>query len=527
MPRVIVKNSCIVIEDYILGSCKQLEKNFILWDPIYHRPKGILGIYYQSKEKRLIIPRGLDIWKIKQWLGVKYHDSEAPAPYQEITNPIKMKYKPRDKYQEEALKFMLGLDQYDENKYQPQLSVNLNTGKGKTYCSIATISFMRIKSIIITGTNSLLNQWKNNIEEYTSLKSTDIFYIQGSDTLNMILMDKSIKAKQADIYLCSHKTIRSFCDQYGWDKLDLVFRKLGIGMKFIDEAHANFSNMLMIDFFTNVYKTYYVTATPIRSNTQENKIYSLSFKNVPFIDLFNPETDPHTDYVAIKWNSHPTPQNISYCKNAYGLDRNKYVNYVTLNPYFYQMMYIIMDMYLKCGGRALFYIGTNEGILRVYQFICQNYPQIAHDVGIFTSLVDREQKLKEREKKLLLTTTKSAGVGEDIKGLKLAVVLAEPFKSEVLTRQALGRLRNNNTMFVELVDMGFRYIMKYYYSKLPTLNRYALSVTDTVIDNYELRMRSEKLQEQQQEKADRCPFIYVDTRFFDTEGNRIIEIKED
>lgn len=524
MPRVIVKNTCIEIVGYQLGSCPQLERNFMVWNPINHK-MDILGMYYDSTDEKLIIPRGLDIWKIKQWLGVQYHDSIAPNPYKE-TGSIGIKYKPRDKEQEEALRFMIGLDQFEENVYQPQLSVNLNTGKGKTYCSIATIAYMRIKSIVITGSTTLLNQWKENIKEYTSLDENDVFFISGSPTMNMIINNKSTKADSAKIFLCTHGTIRSYCEQYGWNKLDIIFKKLGIGMKFIDEAHTNFANMLMLDFFTNVYKTYYVTATPNRSSWQENKIYRLSFKNVPFVDLFDAEKDPHTDYIALKWNSHPDPRDIKRCKNAYGLNRVAYIDFVTNNQYFYQMMYIIMDMYLKCGGRALFYIGTNEGILRVYKWIIDNYPQISGDIGVFTSLLEKEDKIKERDtKKLLLTTTKSAGLGEDIKGLKMAVILAEPFKSQVLTKQALGRLRDDNTIFIELVDMGFRQITKYYYSKLPTLNKYALSVSDSIIDNYELRVRSDKIREKQESK--KIPFHFIDKRFFDERGNRIISIKED
>lgn len=524
MPRLIVRNTCIVIDDYDLGSCQALERNFMVWDPITHSMQ-ILGMYYDSNYNRLIIPRGLDIWKVKNWLGIKYHESEAPNKYKE-TSLIKMKLKPRDKYQEETLKFMIGLDQYEENQFQPQLSVNLNTGKGKTYCSIATISYLRLKSIIITGTNTLLSQWKDNLKEYTNLREKDVMFLS-SETMNMVLLGKATRAASADIFLCTHGTIRSFCDQYGWDKLNEVFIKLGIGLKFIDEAHTNFANMLMIDFFTNVYKTYYVTATPDRSSWQENKIFHLTLKNVPNVNLFDQENDPHTDYIAIKWNSHPNPKDISHCRNAYGLDRNKYINYVTCNPYFYQMMYVVMDMFLKQNGRGLIYIGTNDGILRVYKWICDNYPQLAGQVGIYTSLLDKERKLQEKGKRLLLTTTKSAGLGEDIKGLKIAFLVAEPFKSEVLTRQALGRLRDKDTTFVELVDMGFRHIMKYYYHKIPILNKYALSVNDTVMDTYELKNRAERLQEKQQEKVDRCPFTFVDTRFFDSNGNRIIDIKED
>ena len=510
MPEIIVRNSCILIQDYNLGDCKELEKNFMVFDPTYHK-FNILGMYYSAKDHTLYLPRGLDIWKIKQYLQVNNHTVENTDPFQE-TDIIKMKYKPRDQEQEEALKFMVGIEPYDQNLYLPQLSVNLNTGKGKTYCSIAAISFLRIKSIIITGSTTLLRQWQDNIREYTDLETKDIFFISGSPMMNMILHGKSQQAKNAKIFLCTHATIRSFCETYGWKKLREVFKALGIGMKFFDEAHTNFDNMLMIDFFTNCLKTFYVTATPGRSDYKENRIYQLSIKNVPGIDLFDIEKDPHTDYVAIKYNSHPSPVDIKKCYNyKYGLNRINYIKYLMNNDNFWMVMRIVMDMYLKCRGRGLFYIGTNEGILAMYNWILTNYPQLIGQVGIYTSIVSNEEKLRMKNKKLLLSTTKSAGLGEHIEGLKMTVVAAEPFKSEILARQTLGRTRDDNTIYIELVDLGFKYTRNFYYKKIPVMNKYALSVSDTTIDGYELVQRTTRLIEKQQEKIDKCPFYYIDT----------------
>ena len=226
---------------------------------------------------------------------------------------VGMKYKPRDKEQVEALKFMCAVNEYEDNLYRPQLSVNLNPGKGKTFCSIATMCFFKIKSMVITSSNSLLSQWEDNIVEYTNIKRNEILRINGSDFCNMILNGSSQKAKNAKIYLCSHGTLRSFGDRYGWDKVSQLFESLGIGLKFYDEAHTSFDNMLMIDFFTNVYKTYYVTATPGRSNYRENHIFQISLKNVPMIELFDENNDPHTSYIAIKWNSKPSAQQLSAC----------------------------------------------------------------------------------------------------------------------------------------------------------------------------------------------------------------------
>ena len=482
------------------------------WNNLTHR-YDILGMYYDDKNKKLYIPRGVDIYRIKGYLNEKYHTVVEPNPYQSIDN-IMMKYQPRDEDQKVALRFMNGIGpEYEDNNSQSQLCLSLATGKGKTYCSIATASFQKIKSIVITHSNTLLKQWADNIKEYTNLSDKDILFISGSSMMNMILNEKSKRAEQAKIFLCTHATIRSFADTYGWEKLNDVFINLGIGIKFIDEAHKNFANMMMIDFFTNVYKTYYVTATPQRSDWKENRIYQLSIKNVPSIDLFDEDNDPHTSYVAIKWNSRPNAMQISECHNSYGLDRNKYVDYVTKQPNFYKMMTIVMDMVLKCNGRVLMYIGTNDAILRVYKWISENYPEFLGDVGIFTSLVPKADKMIEREKKLLLSTTKSAGEGEDIKGLKMTILVAEPFKSEVLARQTLGRTRDKGTMYIELVDMGFKQIKKFYYNKLAIFNKYATDTSDTVIDQYELDRRYDIIMSHRSQMNN--PFIFRDERFFE------------
>ena len=51
------------------------------------------------------------------------------------------------------------------------------------------------------------------------------------------------------------------------------------------------------------------------------------------------------------------------------------MEYLTNNPEFYKMLRVIMDMVIKCKGRVLMYIGTNNGILRVYHWIAENYPE--------------------------------------------------------------------------------------------------------------------------------------------------------
>ena len=123
-----------------------------------------------------------------------------------------------------------------------------------------------------------------------------------------------------------------------------------------------------------------------------------------------------------------------------------------------------------------------------------------------------KQKADKKNKKILLSTTKSAGKGEDIKGLKLTILAAEPFKSPVIAQQTLGRTREPNTFYIELVDLGFKKTREYYFDKLSTFNKYAESVSDSTFDTYEIDKRYSNIEEK---RADRgiSPIVLYDTRY--------------
>ncbi len=487
MNKIIVKHSRIDINNYEIGDSK-LEGIFTLYDRIAHKIY-YKGIKYDNETKTLTVPRGIDIFYLENMFGEKAVVDKKCDPF-DHTPPMKIKYLPRDDVQKEALKFMTGESvNYRSNKDCSQLSINLNTGKGKTYCSIACATLMNMRSAIITSSLNWLEQWKECILEYTDTTEKEIYMISGSASI-FRLLKKDIN--QYKFILASHATLKSYAEKHGYDKLTELFKFMRIGIKFYDEAHLHFDNICMIDFHTNTYKTYYVTATPKRSDEDEDRIYQLYFKNVPGIDLFDEDNDPHTNYVAIKYTSNPTPQEMSMCKNHYGLDRNKYTNYVVCKDNFYKILHILLDIVLNSDGKTLIYIGTNDAIMVVYNWIIMNYPELYNNVGIYTSVitVNKEEQLN---KKLILSTTKSCGAAMDIKGLKNTMVLAEPFKSEVLARQTLGRTRDDNTNYFEIVDTGFYYMNKYYNYKKPIFEKYALSCREIVLKDKELDIRFESI----------------------------------
>ena len=491
MNKIDIYRTHIEINDYDLGDCPPIEKTFSIFDIITHRrvPKGMI---YNPEKRVLMLPRGIDIGYLERMLQVEPHVITEIDPVGE-TGQIMLKYKPRDEVQKEAIKFMLSSGQYRRNETSTMMSINLNTGKGKTYCAIAVMAFLQMRSIVITDSVGWLNQWKNFIIEYTDIKPEEIYLISGAPSLVM-LYNRDIS--QYKILLSTHSTLKSIGDKQGWDKITDFFRYCQIGAKFYDEAHLNFDNMFQIDCYTNTFISYYLTATPGRSDQNEDQIFKLYFKNVPSINLFDEDNDPHTKYAAIRFNSHPTPMDISDCKGQYGLNRIAYIDYLIRTENFEKILIILVNMAIKKPGKHLFYIGTNDAIKYVRQLIYKNFPSLVGNVGIYTSIIPADKKKAELEKKIILSTTKSAGAAMDIKGLVEVVNLAEPFKSRVLAQQTLGRTRADNTLYKDVVDNGFFYTKRYYEHKKPVFDKYATECVEVNLLDDELDRRVAQIREE-------------------------------
>ena len=488
MNKIVIYRTHIEINDYDLKDCPQIEKTFSIYDMTYHKrfPKGMI---YDKKRRVLMLPRGIDIGYLERLFQCEPVVDSSIDPIGDIS-PVMLKYKPRDDDQREAIKFMLSSDKYFRNETSTMMSVNLNTGKGKTYCAIAVAAYMGFRPIVITNSIGWLEQWKNFFIEYTNITSDEIYLISGAPSLAKLYNRDISKYK---VILSTHSTLKNIGDKQGWEKITEFFRYAQIGIKFYDEAHLNFDNMFQIDCYTNTFITYYLTATPGRSDWAENVIFGLYFKNVPSINLFHEDEDRHTKYAAIRFNSNPTPIEATKCKNNYGLNRIAYTEYLVRNENFHKLLWILVNMAIRKPGKHLFYIGTNEAILYVRDWIYDHFPELVGQVGIYTSIIPSERKHAELEKKIILTTTKSAGAALDIKGLVETVNLAEPFKSKVLAQQTLGRTRADGTLYKDIVDTGFYYTKKFYESKKPIFNKYASECVEINMGADELAKRSQSI----------------------------------
>ena len=401
------------------------------------------------------------------------------------TAPVPIRYLAKDDRQVELLKFLTGTDQYAYTQRKSQIAVNSTTGSGKTFVTVAAMCLLGSRFVIITSSINWLRQWKDRIMEYTPLTEDQIYLISGSPAINKLLARNN--PLQYQCFLISHATLQSYATHHedGWYAVDALFRFLQCSTKVFDEAHLYFDSMCHIDFHSNIRKTIYLTATPIRSNQEEDVIYQEYFRTVPALTLFDEETDPHVNYLALLYYSHMTAYEIAkFSVGQYKFDRFAYIKFLTQKPMFRKLTSVLIDHTFRISGKVLIYVGRNEDAAELAKYIVTEFPFLAPCVGVYNSdIKDKTVKRAMLAKKFIISTLKSCGAAMDIADLAVTIVLAEPFKSPVLTRQSLGRCRADNTLYIDCIDMSCYRTKHYYQQKRPVFAKYAKSMKEVVMDD--------------------------------------------
>lgn len=511
--KIVVYNNKIVINDYTLGDIPALEGIFDVYDKATFEYRTI-GAIYDRVNKTYTIPRGIDINKIESIVGCYAFYEKGYNKPKSNSNQILIKYPPKDEKQTLALKFLTGKDEYSYTKNYNQLFLALNTGAGKTYLGIVYTALLNVKTVIITTSIEWLNQWKDSFIYHTNMISSEILSISGSQMISNIIESKSGSYAKYKVFTISHDTILSYAQKNGWNSIDSLFKKLGIGLKIIDEAHLNFDNIYNIDYASSIYKTLYLTATPSRGDAGSNRIYQEYFSNIPMLSLFDPETDPHTHYIALLYKSGMTSLEVANVHTNYGFSKTMYCDAVIMKENFDYISRIVMDMISTIPGKKLIFFSTNNAIVFFYNWLRYNYSELSNDIGIYTSI--NSDKSNAKENTIILTTSASAGACLDIKDLMVCVNMAEPTKSPPQNQQRFGRTRNYNSFYIDVVDTSVKTIYNYYKNSLPMYDKYALDTKEVVFNNNQLKNTAFNVMHKRLKQYGCMPFERIDRN-----GNKV------
>lgn len=458
--RINVFNTRIEILPYELGSIPKLERKWSIWVKPEYRYDPI-ACYY--KDSKLIIPRGMSLTTLSSMTGVSpsfVQDEYVPA---KMSSNYIMKIKPRDNNQVQAINFLLSINGFEKWARRTQLALNLDTGIGKTYCAIYSIIANKERAIVITHTQDIKAQWYQSFLKYSSIYEDKICNIDSGKILEEIFKGNEEYINK-DVFLVTHSMITDFAGSHGWDYIKAIFSKLRLGIKVVDETHLCFKNIMMIDFFTNVPRNYYLTATFGRSDASEQKIFNNAFGNaVRYGEELN--SRKHINYQFVFFNSNPNQIQERSIKTNYGVSAYRYADYAFKKDEFRTLesvMYQVIDACLLREGRTLIVVPKIENTEYLSKTIQERYP--SKKVGSVNSKKSDDDNLDIKENSdIIISTVKSLGTGSDIKKLR-NLIIAEPHSSKIISKQLIGRLREysstEDTYAYELTDVGFKSILR-------------------------------------------------------------------
>ena len=448
------------------------------WDPVYFRRDNI-GFWYNESLKELRIPRGYPLNALTDIF--KYNEIIYKNKFKMDRNlNISLMNAPRSYSQESILAFMFGIKPYEYTFKESQIYIDAPTGDGKTFAGIAAICYYRCKSLIISpNIEKVTNQWVESCLKFTTLKRNEVLHVKGAKMCADIIRGKYDNIK---VFVVQRSTLLAFVRKYDddWNMVSRLVDAMNVDIKIIDEAHMDFNTIVNIDCFTNVSKTYYMSASPSRSDKNEKRIYHKVFMNVPkHGSKIKTKEQNHIIPLILEFKSTPTYEQLKSIKTRYGTSLAKYGEYL-LDPEgardefidAYTFALYLLLRFRRRGGKILVLGITIDFCKQLQNITKQIFPYLT--TGLFVGSKSKE-KNKELDADIIFSTIKSTGTGADIFNHQLTINTLT-YSSEIMANQISGRIRKQEGrkgIYCEIVNIAHEVARKHYREREPYLKKKA------------------------------------------------------
>ena len=464
---------------YVIGECFELEKMFSVWDDI--RKKYTPFLYYVIGDT-LYLPKGCSIDLIQNTLASKGFLTEVAIQYNQYHKEVKFRNQcmmtepPRDSIQQKVISFLTHQGEYRTNISATQFAVNVDTGIGKTYCTISAIVDKQVRTIIIINRLSIINTWIDEIKKHSNIPDDRVYLVHATDDLHHMRNGEM----DYDIFLCSHQLLSLYFGEFGGDALYEVFENTGIGLKVFDECHTNFKNIAVIDYFSNVKQTIYLSATFSRTQSNESRMYRMYFGSTVKYQYFREsEQEKHTVYIPCIYRSTPTEYDLAHISSRYGFSAYKFISYALNRDESRKLLrtfdWVMNDAILH-DGKILIVIPTKDSIRTLYSYVTENFSHTGKTVATLFSDNTSEENERAKDSDIIISTIKSSGTGITVYGLQ-TIICMEPHMSSLLTKQLRGRLDRyrpgEETYFYDLIDISIPEISRCYQNHKSIMNTMA------------------------------------------------------
>jgi superfamily II DNA or RNA helicase len=467
--RVKVYPSRIVLEDG--PATDYIEKRMSVWDSIRFcvKARACRGSFDSGD---LVLPGGTDFMAFRDCRGAEsIEDLTSSGAWSFRKASWKMSNVPQNKEQEDAIDFLVG----KTGKQHTQRLLCLATGRGKTYCAIAAAHRLGRAWMVLYDQTELGRQWRDQILLHTDLTKKDILVVDSTEKVRELSRAGEGTHK---VYLVSHRTLTAHAGSQGPDGVARFIRATGVGLKVHDEAHVEFDSTVSIDCCSDVALSWYLTATPGRSDHLEDSLWKKAFATVPqqgFVEKFDEDKKYHkVVYVSLDSKpSYTVEQSMSASKR--GFDGAGWTSWMQTGARFEYLAETFLSQTLdglyaaKPGLRVAITVRTNSMVDALQSYMSARFP--SKTVATYNGLVGKKDKAMALKADIIVTTDSSFGKAMDVPGLG-ALFQCVPSSSPVVAEQMLGRLRGGEgvgALYFDVTDEGFSACKRQRTSRKPVL----------------------------------------------------------
>ena len=382
---------------------------------------------------------------------------------------------PRSDFQRVALTFMTSQGVYSPNNRYTQQIIDADTGDGKSYCGIASIVYWSHKAVIFVPFSKLLNQWKDSILQFTSIKEKEIMCVQGGSACQKIIDGK---CKDIKVFIFMVDTVASYQRRYGnLATIDLL-EATHAYVKIVDEVHRDMKAISMIDALSNFRLNYYMSASPGRAESKENWIFRTMFRNVPqFGSSFKTEEEKHINIMIKKYFWTPDAIQIKNMVNVRtGLNTKAYERELINSPptqreSFDTALEVMLKWakgIMKPDKKAMILAQSVDTLYYIQNIAEKIFPG---ETGIYYGGLKPKEKDAALQKRIIIATSSTLGTGADIKGLQFNFNVST-YSNQIDAIQISGRTRKMDdaeVVYCELVNFGYLKTARQFEKRKPYL----------------------------------------------------------
>lgn len=460
-----VRETDFVLHPYKKGDCKELEsrlRSIATYLPKFIREASKKEFFRIDKDRGCMhIPKGHGLAPILSILennniGVKYgvytNDTYEPADAPFLV--MKEGIEPRNDMQRESIDFLLSKGNYTHLKDRSQRLLELATGRGKTFVSIAAAASIGQRTIVFCPIGKVSKQWVESFMDFTDMRPSRIKLVNGTDNLITLGVKKKIKK---DVLIISLATASKLATEEP-ELFRRIMNNIAPGLIIRDEVHKQIMRVVNLDTMTTAPQNFYLSATANRDSDEEDEIFQRIFSRIPKHGLESHFENVFLNFVALVYKI----EELGHDKHKKEIFRlGKLFTSVGYSQLFIkkysEIYYKLLMQVLKKPVEVIqhdptkkisIFLSSKEEIDEVTKVLQNTFKDIGVTVGRYHSNVSDKEKDITLACNIIVTTSKSLGTGSDVKGIKYQIDMYPPKgKGELIQRSGRPREINDDEVF--------------------------------------------------------------------------------